>query len=88
MRLWRINLYHSCKVCNGKLGDRIKWGFRALLLLPVYAMIKILQYAFEIILIGVLAQYVYMDINYNDSTISNAIQAQTLDVIDKLKESL
>lgn len=40
MRLWKINLYHACKACNGKLGDRINWSFRAVQLLVIYGMIK------------------------------------------------
>jgi len=40
MRLWRLNLYYSCKKCNWELSDRIKWSFRAVQLLVVYGMIK------------------------------------------------
>ena len=47
-------------------------------------MIKLLQYAFEIILIGVLARYVWLDVQFNHSIITNQIRAETIDLLDDL----
>ena len=86
MRLWRVNLYISCSKCNGNLGDSINWSIRAIQLLVVYAMIKLLTYGINILIIGLLARYVYLDIQYNASTITHQIQAEIADVIHYCRE--
>ena len=67
--LWRVNLYHGCKVCNGKLGNRIKWSIRAVLLLLIYPvlwavhkMIKGFIYLIIILMLAFLLTLVYKDV--------------------------
>ena len=51
---------------------------QAVKLLGLYAMIKLLQYAFEIILIAALARYVWLDVQFNHSIITNQIKADVI----------
>jgi hypothetical protein len=56
MRLWKVNLYHGCSDCNGKLGNRIKWSIRAIQLLVIYGAVYIMTKVLgAIILIAVFA---------------------------------
>ena len=43
-RLWMYNLVAQCRSCNAKLGNKIRWSFRAIQLLVVYGMIKFIYY--------------------------------------------
>lgn len=63
MRLWRVNLYHGCKVCNGKLGNRIKWSMRAIQLLAVYGMIKAIYWLVIILYFSLTTTVMYKDIS-------------------------
>ena len=84
MGLWQSNLVNQCGPCNAKLGNKIRWSLQAIKLLGIYAMIKLLQYAFEIILIAVLARYVWLDINGNSGTITDQIMFDAIEVWNKL----
>ena len=75
MRLWQSNLVNQCGPCNAKLGAKIRWSIQAVKLLVIYAMIKLLTYGINILILAVLARYAYLDIQYNDSTITDHIKA-------------
>ena len=88
MRLWKSNLYYGCSKCNGKLGDKIKWSFHAIKLLVIYSMIKLSIYLSLALIILILCRFVYLDITYNGSTISNQMKYDTLEYWDRLIELL
>ena len=63
MRLWRWNLYISCGPCNYKLGNRINWSIRAVLLLVVYGMIKGIYWTGIILYFSLTTAVMVMDIS-------------------------
>ena len=86
MRLWRVNLYHGCSKCNGRLGNRIKWSIRAIQLLVIYFMIKLITYVSMTLVIVILCRYIYLDINYNASTITDQMQYELIEYYQKLRQ--
>ena len=78
MRLWKSNLVNQCAACNAKLGNKIRWSWQAIKLLGIYGAMKLLKYIVEILLIAILAQYVWMDISNNDSMITDQIKADVI----------
>ena len=90
MRLWRVNLYHGCKVCNGKLGNRIKWSFRAIQLLVVYGMIKGIGIILQIFVTAFFLTLLYRDISAGgiETSFSAQILIGAWEQLNQLKESL
>ena len=86
MRLWRANLYHSCKKCNGALGDRIYWSVRAVQLLGVYVMIKTIGMITEGLAFAFLLALLYKDLTSGplDTTFSAQILIETIEAVEKL----
>jgi len=62
MRLWRVNLYHACGKCNNKLGDKIYWSIRAVQLLVIYVIIKLLTWAALLLIIFIVTRVMWLDI--------------------------
>ena len=85
MRLWKANLYISCGKCNRELGDKIKWSPQAVKLLGIYAVIKFLTYLVTFLTLAILARYIYLDINYNASTITDQMQYEVIEYYKKLR---
>jgi len=84
-RLWKSNLVAQCRACNAKLGDKIRWSIRSIQLLVVYGMIKILMYSVIILIAALLARYIYLDITYNASTITDQMQYEVIEYYNKLR---
>tara|TARA_R110002012_G_C11446857_1_gene591288 strand:+ start:304 stop:690 length:387 start_codon:yes stop_codon:yes gene_type:complete len=82
MRLWKSNLYYGCSKCNGKLGDKIKWSAQAIKLLVIYMLIRFIQIMSLAILLIIMGRYIYLDINYNGSTITNQMKYDLLAFIE------
>jgi len=81
-RLWMYNLVAQCRSCNAKLGNKIRWSMRAVQLLMVYAMIKILMYLVTILTLALLARYYYLDTQFNNSTITDQIRNDGYEIYD------
>jgi len=86
-RLWKSNLVAQCRSCNAKLGNKIHWGYKAIKLLSIYAMIKLLKYSASLIIISIVIRFVYLDITRNGSTIINQMEYDLLTFIDSLNLS-
>ena len=84
MRLWKSNLYYGCSACNGKLGDKIKWSFKAIKLLAIYGMIKLTIYLSLAAFILILGRFLYLDYTYNDSTIINQMKYDAMEYWERL----
>jgi hypothetical protein len=83
-RLWRSNLINQCGPCNIKLGAKIHWSLKAIKLLVIYGMIKLIKYLITAAVMLTLSAYVYYDVTKNGSTITHQIQSDLI----KLKELL
>ena len=85
MRLWRSNLYYSCKACNGKLGNRIKWSTQAVKLLGIYMLIKAIRIAIAAGVIFTLGYYYYLDTYYNAGTLTDQMKYDFIMYYEKLR---
>ena len=75
MRLWKSNLVNQCAVCNLKLGANIRWSIQAVKLLSIIMIIKLLKYSANGLIIIILSSYIYIDMAFNASTITNHIKS-------------
>jgi len=73
-RLWKSNLVNQCRSCNAKLGNKIRWSLQAIKLLGLYMLVKIVSYTIIATCYFCLFRYAYLDIQYNNSTITNQIK--------------
>ena len=87
MGLWQSNLVNQCGPCNAKLGNKIRWSIRAILLWVVYGMIKILTHGINIIIFLVLARFIYLDITYNASIITDQLKTETYEILDYISDT-
>ncbi len=78
MALWKSNLYYGCSKCNGKLGAKIKWSIQAIKLLVIYGLIKLTIYLTMALIIVIAGRFIYLDITYNGSTITNQMKYEAL----------
>ena len=85
MALWKSNLYYGCSKCNGKLGAKIKWSIQAIKLLVIYMLIKSMLYFSLAFIIVTMARFLYLDITYNGSTITNQMKYDMIDYYERLK---
>jgi len=69
-RLWKWGLYYGCKDCNGKLGDKIKWSFRAIQLLMVYGTMKGIYWGMIIIYFALTTTVMYKDLSIGGLEVS------------------
>lgn len=86
--LWRSNLKMQCATCNQKQGTKLKLDLKTIKLLMEYAVIKTLKVVVMSIIVILFFRFVYLDITYNGSTISNQMKYDTLEYWDKLIELL
>ena len=77
-RLWQSNLVAQCRSCNAKLGDKIHWSLQAIKLLSIYVMIRFIEFISLAIIIIILSRYIYLDVTFNNSTITNQIRADLI----------
>lgn len=86
MRLWKINLYYSCGDCNRKLGDKIYWSIRAIQLLGIYHMIKLMKKFVLAALIIFAGRLLWLDLAHHpfDSTFSYQILSEVQEYADIL----
>ena len=77
-RLWKSNLVPQCRSCNAKLGDKIRWSLQAIKLLSIYIMIRFIEFISLAIIIIILSRYIYLDVTFNNSTITNQIRADLI----------
>ena len=86
MRLWRVNLYYSCKKCNWELGDSIKWSIRSAQLWVFYWMIKAIYWLVIILYFSLTTTVMYMDISTGgmETSFTGQILIETLEQLQKL----
>jgi hypothetical protein len=84
MSLWKSNLIAQCLPCNRKLGAKIHWSLQAIKLLVIYGMIKLIMYLSLTLIIVILCRFIYLDVYYNASTITNQMHYELLAFIDSL----
>lgn len=77
-RLWKSCLVYQCQPCNAKLGNKIRWSLQAIKLLGIYGAMKFIQYLLAIMVIATLLRYQYLDVIYNNSTITDQIQSDII----------
>ena len=77
--LWKINLVIACESCNQSKGNRLKLSFKTIKLLGIYAMIKFFMYLITFLIIAALARYAYLDITFNNATITDQIESDIID---------
>lgn len=89
-RLWKWGLYYGCKKCNGKLGDKIKWSFRAIQLLAVYGMIKFIYYTVIILYFSLTTTVMVKDLTAGgfDTSFTGQILIESWEQLQQLKELL
>ena len=84
--LWLCNLALRCgpeaKGCNQKKSDKIYWSIRAVQLLVIYGMIKILSYIAKGLVIFILIRFLWLDHQYNASIITDHIKADINDAYE------
>ncbi len=90
MRLWRWNLYISCGPCNYKLGNRINWSIRAVLLLVIYYMIKFIYWAGVIFWFSLTTAVMYRDLSIGgfEVSITGQVIIESWEQLQQLKEQI
>jgi len=86
VRLWKSNLVTQCGACNAKLGADIRWSWQAIKLLGIYYMIKTFLCIIQILLLAVLAKYIYWDISHNDSIITDQIRVDAAEYYQPIED--
>lgn len=85
MRLWKYNLVAQCRVCNAKLGNKIRWSISAVILLLIYPIlwmvhmiIKFLMVLVIFLILAIVGRFIVIDLSRGpfDTTITGQILAE------------
>ncbi len=78
MRLWKMNYVLACQPCNLAKSNNLKLNLKTIKLLTVYGMIKLTIYLTMALIIVIAGRFIYLDITYNGSTITNQMKYEAL----------
>ena len=84
-RLWEYNLKYQCGPCNLKQGTKTKWSIKAIYLWSLYVLVKIVRYSIIALCYFILFRYAYLDIEFNNSTITNHIKTDFIDAYNAIR---
>ena len=89
-RLWKSNLVNQCAVCNLKLGANIRWSIQAVKLLSIIMLIKALQYTLKGLIVFILINYIYIDLDRHpyEFSITGQIVGDVLELAENLRLSI
>ncbi len=85
MRLWKMNYVLACQPCNLAKSNNLKLNLKTIKLLVIYGMIKLIIYLSLAFIIVIMARFLYLDITYNASTITNQMKYEAISLYDSLK---
>lgn len=90
MRLWKSNLVPQCRSCNAKLGSKIHWQPRAIILILEYGMIKGIYWLTIILYFSLTTAVIYKDVSTGgmETSFTGQVLIESWEQLQQIKEYL